>query len=175
MHIMTDNNARPITTVNSKTETYRLQCLAIHVFNLCLAPIKELRILQSLNHRTHVIFFLPHGHVVRQTRPVDLDPVIPLTTHDLGPQFRRAMRPLLNEMILWTESNTLHNQQQWGQRAANLVAGVINTLWNAPAKDLLTPIEREFMIHYLSLSVAVPYAPHQGRAWDLFLPEGNHA
>ena len=147
----------------SRANIYHLQCLAIHLFNLTNTPVKELKILQSLNSRVHVVFFLPHGHVVRQARPIDLDPVIPLTTFDIGPQFRRAMRPLLNEMILWTESNTLHDQQQWGQRANNLAAGVINTLWNAPAKDLLTAAERSYIVHYLSLAVAVPYAPHQAR------------
>lgn len=162
-----------LTQPANRAATYHLQCLAIHLFNLTKTPVKDLKILQSLNRRVHVIFFLPHGHVVRQARAIDLDPVIPLTTFDLGPQFRRRMKPLLDEMILWTENNTLSEQQQWGERASNLAAGVINTLWDAPAKDLLTATERSFMTHYLSLAVAVPYVPHQARQWGYLLKEGD--
>ena len=74
---------------HKQLQTYHLQCLAIHLFNLTKTPIKDLRILQSLNPRVHVIFFLPHGSVVRQAQTVNLDPVIPLTTFDLGATLAR--------------------------------------------------------------------------------------
>ena len=163
MRLLTDRQPDP-----NQLEIYHLQCLAINLFNLSKAPIKELRILRSLNQRVHVIFFLPYGSLVQQARTINLDPVVPLTTFDLGPQYRRTMRPLLDELILWgTENDTFHNQQQWGQRASHLAADVISTLWNAPAKDLLTDPERDFMVHYLSLGVAVPYVPQQAQQWGL--------
>ena len=170
MKILTD--AQP---EQSQVLIYHLQCLAINLFNIGKAPVRELKILRSLNHRVHVVFFLPYGHVVRPARTIDLDPVVPLTTFDLGPQYRRRMRPLLDELVLWTGNDTFANQQAWGERTSTLAANVISCFYDAPAKDLLTKGERDFMIHYLSLAVAVPYMPLQAREWGYLLESGGNA
>lgn len=138
--------------VKASIGNYVLQCLTIQACSMALSPVKNLVILNSLNERCHVVFFQPHGHIIKQA---DLDPVIPLTIFNLGNRYAWAMRGLVWHLLLWDDRESYDWQRTWTGEAIRLVREVRRALWSTSVR--LESDEKHYLEHYLNLSIAAPH------------------
>jgi hypothetical protein len=143
---------------NSKAMWHVLQCLSIEVFKLANAPVKELRIIERYSPKVFRVFFLPHGHLVKASRAIDLDPVIPCCIEDLGGNYRQAMGKLTRHLVIWDEGDDWKIQTEWATRAMSLADSVVDILRHSDSVSaVLSRPEIEYMIHHVMLSISVPF------------------
>lgn len=96
----------------------------------------------------------------RRTLPapsvIDLDPIIPIASLDLGERFNVCLRQLAFNLVYWQVDYSLQEHQAWGERVSGILTETQRALSSKGARDQLNNGEYQFISHFLDLCVANP-------------------